>query len=312
MPIFLPFRSAMRLDLVGLRLAHHQHVGRIAAEHRDAHQVLALGLHAQRVLERALDHVGIAADQVLQRRGAGREGGGVDRQAFLLEIFPVQRDEIRDLVHLADRAADRERDAGLFQLRRLRQRGLHTIRERRQARAKRSAFLSSLLLRRVCQADARAHKRLPRVGVGRVGDPVDELPKALRIFPDAVLQRPLRRPAEHALRGRDIQRRAHLHVLGFERRQRVADLDIGAGNDPAHHLGDLRRRVRPAGRDIEHALRARRGAAHPAPARSRRSSRARGYSRAASARRSQTASARPRTAFSTIGLMYIGLRMPKP
>jgi hypothetical protein len=123
MPIFLPFRSGDRLDLVGLRLAHHQHVGRIAAEHRDAHQVLALGLHAQRVLERAFDHVGIAADQILQRRGAGREGDRVDRQAFLLEILAVQRDHIRDLVHLADRAADRERDARLFQLRRLRLRG---------------------------------------------------------------------------------------------------------------------------------------------------------------------------------------------
>src|SRR5258708_3090700 len=52
----------------------------------------------------------------LFRRGPGRESGRVDRQAFLIEIFAVQRDEIRDLVHLADRAADRERDARLFEL----------------------------------------------------------------------------------------------------------------------------------------------------------------------------------------------------
>jgi hypothetical protein len=51
-------------------------------------------------------------------------------EAFLLEILPVQRDEIRDLVHLADRAADRERDAGLFRFRRLRHGGARRKAER--------------------------------------------------------------------------------------------------------------------------------------------------------------------------------------
>src|ERR1043165_3823646 len=108
---------------------------------------------------------------------------------------------------------------------------------------------------------ARGHKRLSRVGMGSSGTiprpcprkrasslwpwvpafagtsgstVFDELPISLRVLADALLQRPLRRPAEHALRRRDIERRAHLHVLRFQRRERIADRDIGAGHDLAH------------------------------------------------------------------------------
>ena len=72
-PIFMPFRSAADLKLAGLLLAHGQHDAGIPAELDHGANVLALGLHADRVLIGAGHGVDRAADQRLQRLGAAAE-----------------------------------------------------------------------------------------------------------------------------------------------------------------------------------------------------------------------------------------------
>src|SRR5262249_7378862 len=108
--------------------------------------------------------------------------GRLDSQSFLLEVFAIERDEIRDLVHLADRAANRDRDLRLLELWRLRERRWRDQqgpRHRKTNSTRHSLHILPpprfVLLRAVCQAkhavtsDSSAHCASAMGGSGRTG-----------------------------------------------------------------------------------------------------------------------------------------------
>ena len=70
----------------------------IAAELDDGQDVLALGLHAQRVLVGAGDDVGRAADQRGQRLRAALEVADLDVEALLLEVAELLGERERQIV----------------------------------------------------------------------------------------------------------------------------------------------------------------------------------------------------------------------
>ena len=75
----------MRLDLVRAVLLDRQRNAGVAAELDDGQDILALGLHAQRVLVGAGDDVDRAADQRGERLRAALEIVDLDVQPLLLE-----------------------------------------------------------------------------------------------------------------------------------------------------------------------------------------------------------------------------------
>ena len=108
------------LDLVGAVLLHRERNAGIAAELDDGQDVLALGLHPQRVLVSPGDDVSRPAHQRRQRLRAALEVADLDIEALLLEVPELLRQRQRQIVERR-RPADAELDVLL--LRRLRARG---------------------------------------------------------------------------------------------------------------------------------------------------------------------------------------------
>ncbi len=99
---------------VGHRLrVHAEHYLRRAALQRERAQALAFDLHADRVLERARDHIGAAADHRLQRARAAGEIGDGHVEPLGLEVAQALGDGERQVVQQV-LAADRERELGLL------------------------------------------------------------------------------------------------------------------------------------------------------------------------------------------------------
>ena len=99
--------------LPGLVLLDRDHDGREAAELGDGDDVLALGLHADRVLVGAGHHVDGAADQRLQRLRAAAEIVDLDVEPLLLEEALPLGDGQRQVVEQR-LAADAERQSRLL------------------------------------------------------------------------------------------------------------------------------------------------------------------------------------------------------
>ena len=119
--------------------------------------------------------------------------------------------------------------------------------------------------------------------------------------PDALLQRPLRRPAEHAPPAHTSSGARILRSGRFQLRQRITDLDVRSGHDLADDLGHLRRGGCLPAAALKMRCEPCPAAAGRPPARSRAAIEHVGIvapHRAAVANRV----GKPRTAFSTIGL----------
>ena len=108
------------LDLVGAVLLHCERNAGIAAELDDRQDVLALGLHPQRVLVSPGDDVSRPADQRRQRLRAALEVADLDVEALLPKVPELLGQRERQIIE-SRRPADAELDVLL--LRRLRARG---------------------------------------------------------------------------------------------------------------------------------------------------------------------------------------------
>ena len=112
-PILAPLRSAMVLILSVRSFLTASAMPGIAAELDDGHDVLALGLHAQRVLVGAGDDVDRAADQRGERLRAALEIVDLDVEPLLLEEAELLGERQRQVVERVA-AADAELDVLLL------------------------------------------------------------------------------------------------------------------------------------------------------------------------------------------------------